>query len=127
MIYLTVEEILVLHRMVIQETGGTDGVRDMNLLFSLAHKPQTSYGGAEVYPNLFDKATVLLEAIANYHVFVDGNKRTAFVSTVTFLRANGKDLDVTTAEGFRFILSVATGKRSIEQIATWLKKSSKKY
>ncbi|MBI2485011.1 type II toxin-antitoxin system death-on-curing family toxin [Candidatus Uhrbacteria bacterium] len=120
MVYLTAEQILVIHRFVLEQTTGSDGVRDMGLLLSLAHKPQTMFGGEDVYPDLFQKAAVLFEALANYHVFVDGNKRTAFTCTEIFLRANGKRLHITVDQGYRFVLQVAPKQKTIQEITRWL-------
>ena len=72
------------------------------------------------------KAAVLMEAIINYHVFVDANKRTAWMSMYTFLRMNGYHLESKQKEAHRFVLRVATNKEDLESISEWLKKHSKK-
>lgn len=124
--YLTAEEILVLHALVVDETGGSHGVRDTHLLQSIVHKPQSRFGGRDLYPDVFTKAAVLLEAIANYHVFVDGNKRTSFIAASRFLTINGYDVTASNTEVEERVLAVATKQMGIKEIAEWLKRNSKK-
>ncbi len=119
------EEIVAIHDRVIEETGGAKGIRDVGLLFSLAEKPKTVIARVEVYGNIFIKAAVLLEAIVNYHVFVDGNKRTAFLACLVFLSMNNVSLNINQVATYKFIISVAEKKKTIKSITQWLKKYSK--
>lgn len=124
--YLTVEEILAIHDLIIEETGGSLGVRDEHLLRSLAERPKASFGGLEQFPTLFLKAAAYLEAIATYHVFVDGNKRTALTIAQVFLKANGHVITILPLEETEeFILAAAQRQKSLENIAAWLEKNSK--
>jgi death-on-curing protein len=124
--YLTAEEILILHALVVDETGGSHGVRDPQLLLSIAHKPQTRFGNKELYRGVFLKTAVLLEAVANYHVFVDGNKRTSLIVASRFLYLNGYQLTASNTRAERAILAVATKKMDIQGLSEWLKKNSRK-
>ncbi len=124
--YLSAQDILVLHALVIDETGGSHGVRDIELLQSIAHKPRTNFGGKELYPGVFMKAAVLLEAIANYHIFVDGNKRTAFVATARFLAVNGYEIIATNKDTEKTVLGVAEKSLNVNKLSRWLKKNSRK-
>ena len=124
--YLSAEEVVAIHRRVLEETGGHEGIHDAGLLFSASEKPKASFGGKEMYPDLFTKASVLLEALANYHTFSDGNKRTAYLATKAFLAMNGFHLRVKKKEALVFILSIAKKKSRLVQIATWLKKHSER-
>ena len=124
--YLSAEEILVLHALIIDETGGSHGVRDTHLLASVAHKPLARFGGKELYKNIFHKAAVLLEAITNYHVFLDGNKRTAFIAASRFLHMNGYNLIPDKKDAENKVLAVAKKRLGIEKLAEWLKASSRK-
>ncbi|HBL39934.1 TPA: type II toxin-antitoxin system death-on-curing family toxin [Candidatus Uhrbacteria bacterium] len=123
--YLSAEEVVAIHRRVLEETGGHEGIHDAGLLFSASEKPKASFGGKEMYPDLFTKASVLLEALANYHTFSDGNKRTAYLAAKTFLAINGFRLKMGAKEGLVFMLSVANKQASREKITLWLKKHSK--
>ncbi|PJE94049.1 type II toxin-antitoxin system death-on-curing family toxin [Streptomyces carminius] len=84
-------------------------VRDIGLLESAVHRPSAAMFGTEAYPDLFDKAAALLQSLAVNHPLVDGNKRTAWLSCVTFLSLNGERLrpDIDAAE--ELVVAVATG------------------
>lgn len=124
--YLSAEEILVIHAKIVDETGGLHGVRDINLLASAAHKPQTAIGGAEAYGDIFEKAAVYLEAFVNYHVFNDGNKRTAIAVTAYFLHLNGYALQCSNREMVDVVLQVANKQKDIAKIVPWLKGNAKR-
>lgn len=124
--YLLAEEMLAIHDRVIDEVGGMKGIRDFHLMFSIAERPKMGMMGREFYPDIFSKAASYLEALATYHVFADGNKRSAIAITHFFLRENGYMLVMTTKDAYAFILAVAVKKKSLEEIATWLKKHAKK-
>nr|WP_203594261.1 type II toxin-antitoxin system death-on-curing family toxin [Streptomyces sp. SID9124] len=84
-------------------------LRDAGLLESAVHRPSASMFGQEAYPDVLGKAAALLQSLAVNHPFFDGNKRTAWLSCVTFLAMNGVDLlpDIDAAE--RLVIAVATG------------------
>lgn len=124
--YLSAEEILVLHACAIDKTGGSHGIRDLSLLQSIVHKPQSRFGGKELYNGIFAKAAILLEAIVNYHVFVDGNKRTGLICMARFLELNGHTMTATNKEIEEIVLFIATKDLALENIGTWLKKHSRK-
>lgn len=122
--YITAEDMLVLHAMVVDETTGSHGVRDVHLLKSIVHKPQTQFGGTDLYPDMFTKAAVLLEAIANYHVFIDGNKRTSFVAAARFLHINGYAFEATNEDIESTVLGVAEKRIDIRYLAEWFEENS---
>lgn len=117
--YLTPEQILFLHARLVAETGGSHGVRDLNMLLSAVSRPQASFDDQDLYPDVFHKATALLDSLINNHPFVDGNKRTGIASAALFLHVNGYHLDVSNTELEKFTLDVARALRSIEEIAMW--------
>ncbi|HUM70888.1 MAG TPA: type II toxin-antitoxin system death-on-curing family toxin, partial [Chloroflexota bacterium] len=90
--YLTAQQVLFIHARLIATTGGEHGVRDIGLLESAVARPQATFDGVELYPDLFHKAAALMESLAQNHPFVDGNKRTAITATAMFLRRNGRRL-----------------------------------
>ena len=122
--YLTAQEILILHALVVDTTSGSHGVRDIALLASIAHKPSATFGGNDLYPDIFHKAAVLLEAICNYHVFIDGNKRTSFIAAARFLSLNGYEIVASNEDVETTVLAVATKRIDIEALAKWLKEKS---
>jgi len=124
--YLTAEEILVIHSEIIDETGGMHGVRDIGLLMSIAEKPKSRFGGKELYEGVFQKAAIFLGSLVQYHVFIDGNKRTGVVSTARFLFTNKYEMIATNKELENFVMKVAVDKLDIDTISTWLKEHSTK-
>ena len=124
--YLTENDILIMHARLIEETGGSHGVREVPLLQSIIHRPQGVFGGKELFVGVFLKAAVYLEAIAQYHVFVDGNKRTAITTAARFLALNGYELSATNSEVKSYVLRVVEEKIEPHDIAAWLKWHSKK-
>ena len=108
--YLSPEQVLFIHSRLIDTTGGSHGVRDIGLLQSAVSRPKATFGGKDLYPDIFRKAAALMESLARNHPFVDGNKRTAITSAAVFLGMNGYRLDTTQKELERFTLSVAVGR-----------------
>ncbi|MDQ1300013.1 MAG: death on curing protein [Patescibacteria group bacterium] len=122
--YVSAEDLLVLHAMIIDASGGSNGVRDPHLLASIAEKPAACFGGADLYPTLWNKAAILFEGLVNYHVFVDGNKRTGFVATARFLSMNGYTFIASNEDVVTTTLNVATKNISQEELANWLETNS---
>src|SRR3990167_4750881 len=122
--YITEEDILVIHARIIDQTGGSHGVRDVGLLKSITHKPKTMFGNKELYVGLFTKTAVLFEAIVNYHVFVDGNKRTAIAAASRFLYINGYELSTSNKKMVDFVLDPAKKKIIGKKIKKCLKPNS---
>jgi len=125
-IFLTLEQVLVIHEDQIERYGGSHGVRNLALLESAIFRPQSTFGGKDLYVTLFDKASSLLHSILLNHPFIDGNKRTAVVSTITFLELNGYLLQISQKGLVQFALNVENKKITVEKIATWLKDHSKR-
>jgi death-on-curing protein len=124
--YITLEQVLVIHEDQVEKYGGSQGVRSLALLESAVFRPQTSFGGRDLYETIFDKASSLVHSLILNHPFVDGNKRTAVVSTLTFLEFNGYLLEVSRPKLTNFALDIESKKLDIEKIAVWLQKFSKK-
>ncbi|MGW7819017.1 type II toxin-antitoxin system death-on-curing family toxin [Streptomyces puniciscabiei] len=111
--YLTVQEVLDLAELA---CGGQEvAVRDLGLLSSAVHRPQSQMFGVEAYTDLFEKAAALLHSLLINHPLVDGNKRMAWMSTVVFLDFNGAEmLDVDQDEAYKLVIEVASG--SLEDV-----------
>lgn len=106
--YLTVQEVLDLAELACE--GQQVAVRDLGLLSSAVHRPQSAMFGVEAYTDLFRKAAALLQSLAVNHPLVDGNKRMAWMSTVVFLDFNGTEmLDVDQDEAYKLVIEVAMG------------------
>jgi len=119
--YLTVEEVLSLHRMVIEETGGNPGILDMGKIESSVTQPQMTFGGVELYPSLAEKAAILSFSLNRNHAFSDGNKRISYVAMRTFLQLNGYDLIGSHDEKEKIILAVAASKMEQEDFFQWVR------
>ena len=87
--FLRLNEALYLHRRIIEETGGSGGLRDLGALESALAQPQMTFGGEDLYPSLAEKASALCFSLIQNHPFVDGNKRAGHAATATFLELNG--------------------------------------
>jgi death-on-curing protein len=115
-LFLTLEEVLDLHRQLIQRFGGADGVRDPGLLESALARPRSGY-----YSSLSEQAAALMQSLAGNHAFVDGNKRVAFAATAVFLRMNGYALRVDADEAERFLIDrLIVSRADVVVIAEWL-------
>lgn len=120
MIYLSPEQVLFIHARLIAEIGGAHGVRDLAMLESAIARPQATFGGKDLYPDLFTKAAALLDSLINDHPFVDGNKRTGITAAALFLRRNGYRLSASNADVEKFTLQVAASCTELKEIADWL-------
>jgi death-on-curing protein len=119
-------EIVRIHDRIVSEIGGSQGIREPGLLAAVAEKPNASFGGSELYPTVFDKAAALYEALVNYHVFVDGNKRTAIATLEYFLYQEGLRLTADKTVKERFTLDTATNNPDLETVVGWIKQHSAK-
>ena len=123
--YLTPEQVLFLHARLIDETGGSHGVRDLGLLLSDLARLQAVFEGKDIYPNLFSKAAALMHSLVKNHPFLDGNKRTGIAAAGIFLQLNGYLLATNAGEFQRFTLAVAQGQTTLEDMAGWFRHQSK--
>ena len=122
--YLTVAEVLLLHARLIQRTGGSGRVLDVGRLESALARPQATFGGEELYPDLWAKAAALMHSLISNHPFVDGNKRTALTATGIFLELNGWMLIASNEQALDFVRSAVSEKLGVEEIAAWLQAHS---
>lgn len=124
--YVNIDEVYAIHARMIRIGGGRAGVRDFLLLHSATERPKASFGGEMLYPTLWLQAAAMLHSLIKNHPFTDGNKRTGFFSTVRFLRLNGYKLKAVKKEVVEFSVAVDNENPSLEEIAAWLKRHSKK-
>ncbi len=119
--YLTLPEVLAMHADQIERYGGSQGVRDHGLLESALYRPQTGY-----YADLIEEAAALWESLAQNHPFIDGNKRTAFAATYTFLTINGAQLTANAEEAYAFVSGLYDkGVFSFDKLVPWLRSNVK--
>ncbi len=120
MIKFSKEKVLLLHKMIAQETGGSIGLRDEALLDSALENAFSGFGGIEFYPSKEEKAARLAYSLISNHAFVDGNKRIGVYIMLTFLEVNGIRIDCADDEIVELGLSVASGKMDYEAILAWI-------
>ncbi len=118
--YLDIEELLKLHFRVIEDFGGSHGVRDEGRLESIIAAPKQEIFGQEQYVTVFEKGAVYLRNIVGDHPFVDGNKRAAVTVCGIFLMRNGHKLSASPKALEDFAVQVATDHLVVETIANWL-------
>lgn len=119
--YLTVADVIAIHDLQIDRFGGADGLRDPGALESALYRPQSGY-----YNDLIQEAAALWESLSQNHPFIDGNKRTAFVSTFLFLSINNIEVVASGKEGFSFVVDCyENAKANYETFETWLRSNTK--
>ena len=124
--FLTLGEVLALHRRILAESGGTPGVRDLGAIASALSQPKVSVGGQDAYPTLIEKAAALGYSLIRNHGFLDGNKRIAHAAMEVFLVMNDMEISASVDEQERFMLSLAAGEVSREALADWLRSNATK-
>ena len=119
--YLTLNEVLEVHRQVIAQSGGAEGLMHLPALESALAQPQMTFGGEDLYPTLVDKAAALGYALIKNHPFLDGNKRTGHAAMEVFLVLNGYEIHADVEEQEHVILQVAASEIDREEFTTWLR------
>ena len=109
-IHLTVNIVREIHVEAIKSFGGLEGVRDENLLASAVLTPQSSFGGKSPYADVIEVAAAYLFYLCGNHPFFDGNKRTAMMAAIVFLRLNGIEPAPDSDKWEEFVLDVAASK-----------------
>ena len=114
--YLTVAEVYAMQHRLIEMFGGLHGVRDKGAVEAAVFRPQTGY-----YNSIEEEAAALMESLANDHAFLDGNKRTSFAVTDTFLRLNGSCLQVDPLHAYKFMTeAISNGEFRFDRIRDWI-------
>jgi death-on-curing protein len=123
-LYLSLEQLIAIHAAQLSRYGGGAGVRDRAGLESAVARPQASFGGEDLYPDLQAKAAALAHSLVANHPFVDGNKRTGAHAMLQFLRANAVRHAISPADLVGVTLGVARGEIGAEALAIWLRQRS---
>lgn len=119
--YLSLQEVISLHSLLISQSGGSSGLRDRGALESCVAQPEASFGGEELYPDLASKTAALGHSLIQNHPFVDGNKRIGHAAMEVFLLLNGHEIDASVDEQEQIIIEVASGKVSRIELGEWLR------
>ena len=118
--FLSIEEVVSLHSLLIAQSGGSAGLRDRGALESALAQPEASFGGEELYPGLAAKAAALGHSLIQNHPFVDGNKRIGHGAMEVFLFLNGQEIAASVNEQEEVIIGVASGKISRIELSEWV-------
>jgi death-on-curing protein len=117
---ITVKEAIKIQGILIDEFGGTHGVRDMGALESAINRPYATFNSVELYPNPVEKAIAIIESIIVNHPFIDGNKRAGYVLTRLFLLKQGYDINGNEEEKYFFVMGIASGELKTDLIRIWV-------
>ena len=120
MIVLSKEQILVLHEQLIEETGGSSGLKDEGLLESALASPFQSFDGKDLFPSVYQKAARLGFGLASNHAFIDGNKRIGAHAMLVFLLLNGVEIEYSQEELIYLFLGIANGEKDYPDVLNWI-------
>jgi death on curing protein len=120
--YLTVEQVIDLHGLVIAQTGGSRGLRDPGALESAVAQPMMTFDGVDLYSTLAAKAGALAHSLIQNHPFIDGNKRIGHAAMEVFLVMNGAEIDATVDEQEIVFMDVANGRLSRPELIGWMER-----
>lgn len=119
--YLNLDEVLQLHSLILQISGGAEGIRDQALLESAIAQPRMTFGGEDLYPTIVEKASALGFSLIMNHPFVDGNKRVSHATMETFLILNGWEINAHIDDQENIIIGIAEGLIKRKKFTQWLK------
>ena len=121
MIKFSQEKVLLLHKLIVEQTGGSDGIRDFGLLDSALESAYATFDGKELFPTKEEKAARIGVGLVSNHAFVDGNKRIGMYVLLTFLEVNGIRMDCTNEDVVHAGLSVADGSMDYDGLLAWVR------
>lgn len=125
MIKFSKDKVLLLHKLITEETGGDPNIRDIALLDSALESAFQTFDGQELYPTKEEKGARIGYSLISNHAFVDGNKRIGMYVLLTFLETNGIKLNPTVDDVARVGLAVASGEMKYEDLLSWILKNKK--
>lgn len=123
--FLTLDEVIAIHRDQIERYGGSEGIRDLGLLQSAIAMPMAAFGGQYLHTDLNEMAAAYLYHLAQNHPFLDGNKRVGAVAADVFLAMNDVELLAGEEEYADLVLSVACGKTSKSEVADFFRSQTR--
>lgn len=123
---ITLDNLLLLHSFSIRDFGGSQGIRDIDLLKSAVERPSATFDGQELYTTPVAKAAAILESILKNHPFVDGNKRTGWLACIVILRLNNYTFTLTEEEAYQFVIKIASSNTEFENIVDYIQSNVKR-
>ncbi|MBR2924137.1 MAG: type II toxin-antitoxin system death-on-curing family toxin [Clostridia bacterium] len=122
----TIDNILLLHQKMAEQSGGSSGVREIGLIESALARGQAAFGDVELYPAIEQKAAAIGCGLTKNHGFLDGNKRIGMATMLLILRRNGVLLSYTQEELIALGLAVAQGAADVEEMTAWIQEHEEK-
>ena len=122
MIWISAEDVILIHSRVIEGSGGLDGLRDRDGLEAAVSAPMQTFDGKELYPTDLEKIARLGFSLASNHAFVDGNKRIGAMMTQLLLKWNGYDLTLRSGELADMFIAIAAGTAKEKDLLDWISK-----
>ncbi len=120
--FIEMDDVLKIHQILIEQFGGSHGIRDKGLLESALAQPKATFFGELLHPTIYEQAGAYLYHIAKNHPFLDGNKRTALGVMETFFRLNEYNLDLPDDEEYDLVMQIAQGQMTKEDLSVFLQK-----
>ena len=120
MIWISAEDVILIHSRVIEGSGGLDGLRDRDGLEAAISAPMQTFDGKELYPTDLEKIARLGFGLASNHAFVDGNKRIGAMMTQLLLKWNGYDLTLRSGELAEMFIAIADGTAKEKDLLDWI-------
>lgn len=122
--FLTVDDVLILQKNLVETYGGEEGLRDLGLLESALATPKAMFGGVFLHLDIYEMAAAYLFHLVKNHPFIDGNKRSGTMAAFVFLSINGLKLTATPNEFFDIVLGTAEGRFDKKQIAEFFRNNT---
>lgn len=124
-VYLSIDQVLALHKALVRQFGGSHGVRDRGALEAAVARPQMTFGGEDLYADVPAKSAALMHSLVMNHPFIDGNKRVGAATAELFLNLNGCELLAADDDWIRIAFETAEGRVSAEELAIWIRQRSR--
>jgi death-on-curing protein len=124
-LFLTLDEVLIAHEEQVSLFGGAFGIRDTNLLLSAMGSVEATFGGVFLHETIFEMAAAYLHGICRNRPFVDGNKRTAVATALTFLDMNAIEIEAEEDAFYNLVIGVGEGQISKAAVAVFLQSRSR--
>jgi death-on-curing protein len=125
-VYVSLEQVRELHALQVRRFGGPAGLRDRGALEAAVARPQMTFGGEDLYPDVEAKAAAVMHSLVMNHPFADGNKRTGAAAAELFMNLNDVELTAGDDELVEVALAVARGEVAAEALAIWLRQRSRR-